>query len=276
MSTSGIVFVRTHHVYDSYDVYWKLIELGGFETCYVDEIDFERVATYVITPINGEVSGHLVANVRTTRRKATLIWWCLERFDGPGMREHRPSDIVDEALGYGFDRLWTSCREVRKLDPRLEHVVLGSDARLAEAEPRGGELYDFTHQSYAWGRRMILYRNMISLGLREGHSTWGKDRVSVLSNSKVLVNAHQYDMPVYAPLRFALAAAYRLPVVSEYIEDPYPLVGVIESVKYDALPGRVYDIARNAHSEVRRAMGDLVHQKLCVEHPFAQSVLEVV
>lgn len=272
MSNAGVVFVRTRHMYASYDVYWSLVELGGFETCYVDEIDFDRDATYIITPINGEVSGHL-SNHRTHR--ARLIWWVLERFDGPGMREHTPESIVDEAHGYGFDRFWTSCRAVQKLDPRLEHVIFGSDARLAE-HYRNGEDYDFTHQSYAWGRRMILYRNMISLGLREGPASWGPARVRVLATSKVLVNAHQYDMPVYAPLRFALGAAYHLPVVSEWIEDPYPLTGVIDTVTYDALPGRVFDIARRMHPDIRRAMGDLLHYKLCVEHSFAESVLRSV
>ena len=34
-----IIFTRTRHTYDSYSDFWKLVELSGFNICFVDEID---------------------------------------------------------------------------------------------------------------------------------------------------------------------------------------------------------------------------------------------
>jgi len=37
-----------------------------------------------------------------------------------------------------------------------------------------------------------------------------------------MVNVHQDDWLVIEPLRFALAAAYAIPIISEWVHDPWP------------------------------------------------------
>lgn len=69
---SNIIFAKTRHVYQSYDDFWRLVALSGFETCYVDEIDHNRDATYIFTPTNGETLNGW------DRGRARIIWWDLE------------------------------------------------------------------------------------------------------------------------------------------------------------------------------------------------------
>ena len=273
MTARDIVFALSRHVYDSYDVFRDLVRLSGFEQCFVDEIDFSRRAHYIVTPINGEVPPAL-ANKPKEGCAAQIIWWCLERFDGPGMRERHPSTIIDEAIGMGFDRCWTSCRKVQSLDPRLEHVVFGSHPDLLGVHhitSLGFDQYDFTHQSYAWGRREIIYRELRNAKLREGPSLWGGERSSVLIGSRLMLNAHQYDMQVYAPLRFALAAAFKLPIVTEWIDDPYPLTGHITVAKYEDLIETVKKVVALPEDE-REQQGENLHNLLCHARTFGSEI----
>ena len=55
-AVSEIIFCRTRYNYETYQDYFKLIDLSGFRTVFVDEIEqydaYDNV--FIITPLNGE------------------------------------------------------------------------------------------------------------------------------------------------------------------------------------------------------------------------------
>jgi hypothetical protein len=259
-----IVFAKTRYHYDSYIDFWKLVELSGFSTCYVDEIDLASDDCYIFTPMNGEVIPHL-RNESSKTKKATVIWWCLERFDA--MAAPLP-DILAEATPH-VDRIWVSDAWTSTLHPALEYMRMGSHPDLGGL-PRA-PVYDFTHQSYAWGRRKTMYQKLKNSGFSEGPSSWGDERHGVLQTSRLMLNLQQYTDPVSAPLRFALAAAYRLPIVSETITDADILTGVIPSVPYSAIPGAI-----QATLDSPGDVGAKVFQLLCEDWTFQRCVTDAI
>src|SRR5690606_2822228 len=52
----SIIFARTCTPYDSYQDFWRLVELSGFPTCFVDEIDVDSNNVYIFSPNNGETT----------------------------------------------------------------------------------------------------------------------------------------------------------------------------------------------------------------------------
>ena len=81
---SDPIFVKTRYHYDSYSDFWKLVELSGFKTVYIDEIDFSEECLYILSPMNGEyrpfVDSKLGDNSRCrSSRKCVIYLWNLER-----------------------------------------------------------------------------------------------------------------------------------------------------------------------------------------------------
>jgi len=263
------VFARTRHPYDSYTDYWRLVELSGFATCYVDEMDLSREgAIYIVSPVNGEFRPHMEAH--GAHRRARVIWWNLERPDAQGCPPL--SSVLDDICRY-VDSVWVSDRHYASLDPRQTFVVLGSHPDLGA--PPAPPAYDFTHQSYVWGRRQAPIE-ALRRRWTEGPNAWGPARDHVLRTSRLMVNVHQTPAPVGEPLRFALAAAYHLPLVSETLADPFPLV---ESIDFRAVP--IGEIPRAvevllAHGPAIRETGNLLHERLCMEWTFRRGIEEAI
>lgn len=258
---TDVIFARTRHHYESYTDFWELVRLSGFPTCFVDEIDVSIPTLFVLTPWNGEVSPHL-RNELHKQDIGRIAWWCLERFDAMSVPYQNALDEAYELV----DEMWVSDRWISTLDSRLRYVRLGSHPELGTvpSEPR----YDFTHQSYAWGRRQSMYERLKSTGLREGRSCWGADRHDVLRQSRLLLNLQQYPDQVTAPLRFAIAAAYHLPVVSETIQDADPVENIIRCSDYDSIPQTVKD----ALADGMRGPAEELHGKLCEELTFRKCI----
>lgn len=256
-----IVFAKTRHHYDSYTDFWRLVELSGFPSCYVDEIDRSQPNCYIFTPWNGEVAPHL-ENERAKGGPGTVIWWCLERFDAMP----RPlADIVAEADPL-VDQIWVSDRWIATMSERLKYARFGSHPDLGSSPVHPPE-YHFTHQSYAWGRREAMYKRLRKLGLAEGPSSWGRHRDAVLRRSRLMLNLQQYPDPVNAPIRFAVAAAYHLPIVSESINDLDLLEGLVSCAPYEDIP----DAVRGALASPD-ASGEKIHDVLCREWTFRRCV----
>ncbi len=252
----SIIFVKTRHEYPSYVDFWKLVELSNFETVYIDEVDLSKTAAYIITPFNGEVKA-LLENHGKEPRRALLIWWLLERLDVINTTEL-------DGLAKAFDAIWVSCRYAKTLHPSFKHVVLGSHPHLG-SDPDSIK-FDFTHQSYVTPRRKTVYDRLRGMGLSEGPSGWGDQRDQVLKQSACMVHVQQSDGPFYTPLRFALAAAYALPVISEKLGDAYPL---------DFLPQAAYGDLHTLVEEVCRdpsEHGAKLFQALCLDRTFRSEV----
>src|ERR1700678_4271845 len=107
-----IIFARTRHIYGSYTDFWKLVELSGFDTCYIDEIDISLENTYIFTPINGEYGAHILAqkNDPNKIRRAKLIWWNLER----------QLSVDNSTIDNIIDEIWVSDRYYATLNNKFK------------------------------------------------------------------------------------------------------------------------------------------------------------
>ena len=257
-----IVFAKTRHEYGSYQDLWTLASLAGFQIGTIDDVDPDSDNVYIVSPMNGEIEELRPQWRKPGDRKATIIWWFLERLDSTPMLT---DGSYDRHRVY-FDRVWVSDRWMAAQHPTLQHMILGSHPDFGK--PRGEIQYDYTHQSYVHGRRIPIYTKLRRMGLREGPNGWGDARDTVLRTSATMVHVQQFHLPLYTPLRFALAAAYRLPLVCEKLHDSHPLDNTnLIQVPLDQLPEKVCDAARS-----KTDIGDRLYDALCIRHPFGQEV----
>lgn len=267
-----IVFAKTRYQYDSYQDFWRLVELSGFPTCYLDEIELSSENVYIFTPHNGEFPA-LVAGwgLRYPNRRCKIIWWLLERPDGGP----KPlAESVNEVASL-FDGMLASDRWVAGLHPGFTHAVLGGHAGLVCGQEPLPIVYDYAHISYAWGRREALYNGMKSLGLRVAPNAFGAERARILAQTRLVVNAQQYPAGVIAPFRFAIAAASRLPVISEEVHDSYPH----DSSDLVQAPYAQLAMATKQLLGEPNRMAELagrLYLRLCVEWTFRRGVEEAV
>lgn len=276
-----IVFAKTEHLYQSYVDFWRLVELSGFETCFVKDIDLEREAIYIETPVNGEVRPHIKhrRSILKKPQQAVLVWWNLERPDSGDyeLGKIRGNECVTvatpEIMEY-FDHVWVSDRYLASMDSKTIYVPLGSDARLGAA-PHPSKSYDICTLSYNNHRRDRIYGPMGQQYRMAPNSVWGGERDRVLRSSRCMVYVHQTPLPIGAPLRMALAAAYHLPVIAESSKDSHPHQDGhdVISAGYDELLGKTGAWLKDGRLA---SIGENLHRKLCVEMPFKKCVEEGV
>jgi len=269
------VFVRTRHVYDSYQDLWRLVELSGIETCYVDELRFDRDVLYVCATINGEIRPHIVNERKRCGAgvRARTAAWALERPDAPSAPPWEAE--VTDLLRF-FDIVWVSDQTLQALDPRTRFVPFGSHAGLGSSSKRE-MAYDVAFMGYMIPRRDSIAAQLRAHGLRVAPNGWGAERDTILRSTRLMLNVHQHErpMPVGEPLRFALAAAYQLPLVSELVERPAPLTNGYDVLlrTYDELVSAVRVVLSDA-TECSRLGGNL-HGTLCQLHPFGVELARV-
>ncbi|MDD5007570.1 MAG: hypothetical protein PHC68_04095, partial [Syntrophorhabdaceae bacterium] len=124
--------------------------------------------------------------------------------------------------------------------------------------------------------REALYNTMRSLGMREAPNAYGLERSKILGKTKLMVNAQQYSLSVIAPLRFAIAAAHKLPVLTETVAIPWPhVIGHdLWQASIDTMPIEAARLLANP--ELLRQLGDNLHHRLCVEWTFRKGVEEAL
>lgn len=282
----NIIFVRTRQKYDSYQDFWKLVELSGFDTCFVDEVRYDRAVLYILPTVNAEVEPHLRKDLERIESErlvlqAIVVWWSLER---PDSSTERLSEIgkgvytgLEDALPL-FDLVWSSDRwwvHEQRASRRIVFVPMGSHPDLAiGGRWRFDQKMDnhYCHFSYVAGRRGPVHEKLSHL--RAGPNGWGEERGRIMRSSQTLVNIHQTQVPMGEPLRFAVAAAYGIPMVSENCNDPWPLDPGTDfvSCKLDVLPMIVAGVVNTPPKDMEK-YADALHWRLCVEHPFKTEVL---
>lgn len=250
------IFCRTRYHYDTYTDFWRLVDLAGYQTIYVDEIPLRAQGeTFIITPLNGEWKG----GVQTEGR---VVWWNLEWGLGDGAPD-------------GVDEIWTSDRyHAGQIGARF--VPLGSHPRLVNVNPamrwRTAQ-WDVALLAYLgpW-RRQAIKPGLETKGLRVAPNAWGPDRDVVLERSRCMLNVHQWDEWLCVPVqRFALAAAAALPLVSENMTDPFPYVPGEDflSVPHEDLIGATVTLLNNSMG--RNYAGSL-HARACGDYRFEKNV----
>lgn len=265
-----IVFCRTRYDYQSYTDFWRLVELSGFEVVWLDEMQPGRDAVYIVSPRNGELPGVLPR--LQGQRACRFVWWCLERPDDQG------SVTRGGGLEDGIDELWLSDRwlaakhEANGWGP-VRFVPFGSHPDLG-AKPLRVHQFDWTHMSYANPRRAAVYQAIHGVMLP---NAWDGVRDQGLRLTRLMVNVHQDDWPVFEPLRFALATAYGLPIVSEWSESCYPYLAIL--APYDEVADRanqaIWQLREDPTGPAARLVEDVALRSwvlACVDFPFRRCV----
>jgi len=265
------MFVRTRYQYDSYTDFWSLVELSQFETCYVDEVDIMKPRVYIVTPMNGEWEPHLLNQVGKPHN-AHLIHWCLERPSGAGGIFNYGKSNRARIYNRTLDDVWVSDRALAS-ETMLRFVVLGSDYDLGE--PSKQKLYDFCHMSYITDRRQRVYNEFDPKVI--GPNCWPWDtnpsRDYVLKHSRFALNIHQDTYPFQEPLRWALFAAYGLPMLTEEVSEAWPWGG--EHCIFNPYDGISDKLRQMLGNDYQRwwIMGQEARDCMCTKYRFRDMVL---
>ena len=283
-----IVFALPRQEYGSYVDYRKLIEVSGFERCFFDEIDLTVDGTvYIVSPANFSLWQSLVRYERPKRVSSKVIWWNLEDQWLPTkpiseLKTTETHASTESVLALpGVSAAWCSNRTLPSQDDRYMFVPLGSDTRLADSA-RGAKKWDLCHMSYVWGRRRPLH-DLLSQRFIVAPPAFGADRDLTLSASSAMWIVHQNERRVLMePQRFAFAAAYRLPVITEAIDDdpgvlpaPYPFERGTDYVSFDhKTPNEAAEFIAGwlAIPDKLRKLGERLHERLAMEFSFRDCV----
>lgn len=260
---STIVFARTRHEYFPYQDFWRLVQLAGFPVSYLDEIDWKARQTVVATPKNGEWAGV------PPKHASRLIWWNLERMhtDCP------PEDMSHPAVPPGVDEVWASDRAMATAHG-ARYVFLGGHRAFGSVDIRH-KRYDYITLMYWSGRRQQIRGDFQGLSCGDGpQGTWGADRHVRLMESKLMVSAHQDEMPWSEPIRWAIAGMYALPLLTETSRDPGHWHEQTHFLSAD-----LRDLGNLTHmvlheDAIRARLSAAAWRLVCVERPFRESVLE--
>lgn len=259
---SDIVFCHTSHVYDSYQDFWKLVELSGFPVINVDQLDPQDGRTYIVTPLNGQWQ----AGWHNPRSK--IIHWQLEWH-----LEQYPHTPVA-----GVSEVWCSdAWQARNINAK--YVPMGSHPLLKPTEyPPCDEctkIYDVAYMGYIVPRRQQIITELDNLGVsRTATGAWGEDRHVYLAHSRAYLHVHQHAHILGVPaLRMVVAAAYKLPVISERVED----CGIFSqsymlTSDYAHLSKFVRYRMDDPHQNKLADFGIALHSLLCWQYPFRKSV----
>lgn len=270
MRIPDIIFAMPRYHYHSYTDFWSLVELSQFETCYVEEVDVRRHAVYIFTPHNGEWNPHINNQIQC-HHNAHLIHWNLERPSGSGGIGNYARSSRDNIYKRLVDDVWVSDRRM-SLETGLHYVTLGSDYGLGE--PGDTKVYDFCHMSYIVNRRKSVY-DMFDQKII-GPNCWPPMRDQVLKQSRFALNIHQDQYPFQEPLRFALFAAYGLPILTEEITDAYPWNDdVMVFNPYNGIEGRLNQMLGNDYTRWKD-MGLRARDYMCDTFNFKKMVIQGV
>lgn len=267
---SEVIWCKTRYQdigYHSYNDLWRLVELAGYRTIYVDQIDPASDNTYIVTPLNDEwLDGWQHPRARIIHLE--LEWrtdWRAEVDTPPGVSETWACDA-----GYA---------------PKIgaKYVPLGSDDRLNELNvsipayraTRFTE-YDVSLISYQTPRRQVITQQLKDKGLRLSppEKMWSIERSTALLRSNLMLHVHQNDNTnTIAPLRWCLAAAHHLPIVSERVDSRGVFnSNIMLSADYEYLVD--FTLAILKEPELLQRYAANLHHLLCVQWPFKRTIEE--
>ncbi len=279
---TDITFCRTRHVYDSYTDFWRLVELSGFPTIYVDEIKIDEPGVYITSPMNGDYEAHLKNELNrqveySLPRMAHLILWNLERpshasdgyWGSMGQYNQRNEELLYARL---LNEIWVSDTQMaHDSGHTCRYVTLGSDYGLGE--PGEEKQYDLVHMSAIYGRRVTIYNDFSNIGA----NSWGDERHQVLQRSKFALNIHQDNYSFQEPLRKALFAAYGLPIISETCYDQFPFQSGDTAMffGYNEIVNKAKEMIHDDYDKWV-GMGEKARKMLCENYQFGRMVRRAV
>lgn len=286
---SKITFVKPTHIYESYLDFWRLVNLCGFPTIYENELDITKEGIYIVTPMNGNYIEHMAGDVNEyqkngeisggeikrqpvsgLQRQAHIIIWNLERPSGSGSLPEYGRQCkkwMDTRLA---DEVWLSDPFMAD-ETQMRFVFLGSHPGLGELSDE--KEFDFCHMSMVNPRRTTIYKHFAD-GFKVGPNCWPPERDDVLKKSKFALNVHQDNYPYVEPLRFALFAAYGLPIISEVLSNGHPYSDIVHFGYHNLVAG--LKVALTNDYEQWKERGEKLHQRLCYDLQFGNVVRQAV
>lgn len=278
MSNSAIapVFVRSILQYPAYDDFWRVVGLSGFQVRPAPLVDLAQPGTYIWPTMDMEFIERM-SNEPPGARRARVIFWNLERPDEKPVKNLVEffRKAMSEILAWA-DAIWISELSLHVADPRTVFAVFGGHPglRLAPpAEPR----FDVAHMGQRTPRREALIAGLEKAGIRVSPNAWGDEREAIFASSRLFLNIDRVEaFHLSSPIRWAMAAAYGLPLVTEAVIDPYPLVDgkSILSAPYASLEYLV--VKALAARDLAREVGEQGRRVFCEEWPFRRGVEEAL
>lgn len=251
-----IIFVQTRHYYGSMVDYFRLVELAGYPVVYDDEMQLDNPEhCYILTWFSAQ-------SPFPPDTKARLICWNLEWGDVP---------ILPGVEYWSPDKWYAEQHD-------WKYVPVGSDVRLKDGfyppVNDDAKLYDITLMMY----RDVLRRASLIKRIRDRSVTiapdgWGEMRHANLMHSRIQVHIHQHETAnVVSPLRFAVAAAYRLPIITERLNDAGIFNRLLIQSTYDGLPDCITEYLTPVRRAALHEFGCALHERLCIDMPFKKVV----
>lgn len=248
--------------YRSYVDFFRLAELSGYPVIPLSQMDAQDATkTYIITPLNDEwLKGWPGAKARIIHWELEWRWdWRADVNEPPGVSEVWASDA------------WFAGQIGAK------YVPMGSDDRLNslhDSVPPTTPSFDVAQISYQVPRRQRITAQLEADGLKiaPAEGLWGEARSRSLMQSRIMLHVHQHDSaPGVAPLRWCLASAHGLPIITELVKDRgvFGYTYMLQA-RYDFLARFVSLCLRDGHKLDDYAAA--LHDLLCRDLTFRKSV----
>jgi len=257
---TDVTFVRTRTYYQPYDDLFKLAELSGYPVIYLDEMDTsDPTKVYLYSPNNGETMNGW------PHARARIIFVQLEWHT-----DHKPVELPP-----GVSECWNGdAWHARLINAR--HVPIGGHIGL-NLDPNDcpAKEYDVAFMSYTdIHRRKRILDQLIERGFKVAPNGWGDERHAALVRSRVIVHVHQWEnIPTIAPLRWCIAAAYGLPIISESVNDRRPFAaGDFMTCDYMSLVDFVTEQLQRENDGRLESYGYNLRNMLCRVLTFRESV----
>ncbi len=259
---SQAIFCKTRYQdigYHSYNDMWNMVAWAGYPVIYVDQIDAQSDNTYIVTPLNDEwLHGWQSPKARIIHYELEWRWdWRADVNEPPGVAEVWAADK------------WYA----EKIGAR--YVPMGGDSRLNEIGSQfpTTKVFDVALLSYQTHRRQVVTKSLLDEGLRLApiDNLWGNRRSANLMQSRLMVHVHQNDnTPGIAPLRWCLAAAHKLPLITEIVNDGGIFKpGTMMQSEYQYMAGFTNAMLK---SNLLDEYAITLHELLCNEYTFAKGI----
>jgi hypothetical protein len=258
------IFVIPFRYPPSYHDFYLLIQHSGLAYCMEKDIDFgNKNNCYIVN--------HFIPITISKNRLATVVYWFLERPSSCG-KETFPNFIKNSIAANGIDEIWMSDITMFNLvkHSQCRFVPIGSEEGLGT--PSDVKTYDLIHLCYIEnGSRREILRTLnckIPIGWM-----YGNEREESVKQSKFMLSMHQDDDLYFEPLRFAVATAYGIPLISEMCYDAFPYVADEDYVPTDYvnITKSVYNLLATDYN-TWKDFGLRMRDKILKQYRFADNI----
>jgi len=249
------IFAHPRWDYQSYSDFKRIVELSGYQSCYMDEMDLQSDNTYIFSTPD-TYWGHGWPDA-----KCRIIAYLFEWY----------TDVDYSAIPnveiWCADKYWANRIGAR-------YVPMGSHADLnPRPQDSADKVYDVCTLWAGSYNRYHADDLMNRVDLSRAPNGWGEERHRILSQSRMMVAVHQNpEAKTLAPQRWALAAAYKLPVISETLADAGLLADVTIQCDLEDVGEIAASWKRIENAGKLRAKGEALHQLLCHEYTFRKGI----